>query len=128
MAVFKGEGGETERRPAKPVVVEYLLDGESIDEEWQAMLPGKIIKTDKDMDLGRLLKRWQGEDDDATASAAVTGTAAFALRLMGRTDSVEDAEARPRRCGKTASSLRSTLRTRPSKTTFRNPYRRFFRL
>jgi anthranilate phosphoribosyltransferase len=93
MAVFKGEGGETERRPAKPVVVENLLDGESIDEEWPAMLPGKIIKTDEDMDLGRLLKLWRGEDDDAAATAGVIGTAAIALRLMGRTDGIEDAEA-----------------------------------
>ena len=96
MAVFKGEGGETERRPAKPVIVESLLDGKNVDEEWPAMLPGKIIKTDEDMDLGRLLKVWQGEDDDAAATAAVTGTAAIALRLMGRTNDIEDAEAQAR--------------------------------
>ncbi len=95
MAVFKGEGGETERRPAKPVVVESLLDGENVDEEWPAMLPGEVVKTDEAMDLGRLLRLWRGEDD-ATATAAVTGTAAIALRLMGRTESIEDAEAQAR--------------------------------
>ena len=52
-----------------------------------------IIKTDEDMDLGRLLKLWRGEDDDAAATAGVIGTAAIALRLMGRTDGIEDAEA-----------------------------------
>jgi anthranilate phosphoribosyltransferase len=96
MAVFKGEGGETERRPAKPVIVESLLDGENADEEWPAMLPGEVIKTDEDMDLSRLLKLWRGEDDDAAATAAVTGTAAIALRLLGRTDGIEDAEAQAR--------------------------------
>ncbi len=96
MAVFKGEGGETERRPAKPVIVESLLDGENVDEEWPAMLPGAIVKTDEAMDLGRLLRFWRGEDEDATATAAVTGTVAIALRLMGRTDGIEDAEAQAR--------------------------------
>ena len=101
MAVFKGECGETERRPAKPVVVESLLDGENVDEEWPAMLPGKVIKTDEVMDLGRLLKLWRGEDNDTAATAAVTGTAAIALRLMGRTDDIEDAEAQARALWKT---------------------------
>ena len=96
MAVFKGEGGETERRPAKPVTVESLHQGESVDEEWPALLPGTTVKTDEDMDLGRLLKLWRGEDDDAVATAAVTGTVAIALRLMQRAESPADAEAQAR--------------------------------
>ncbi len=48
------------------------------------------------MDLGRLLRLWRGDDDDAAATAAVTGTVAIALRLMGRTDGIEDAEAQAR--------------------------------
>ena len=93
MAVFKGEGGETERRPAKPVQIEILHGSENVDEEWPAMLPGTTVKTDEDMDLGRLLGLWRGDDDDRVGTAAVIGTAAIALRLMERADSPEDAEA-----------------------------------
>ena len=83
MAVFKGEGGETERRPAKPVTVESLHQGESVDEEWPALLPGTTVKTDEDMDLGRLLKLWRGEDDDAVATAAVTGLDLLIWSIFG---------------------------------------------
>ncbi len=96
MAVFKGEGGEIERRPAKPVSVESLHDGENMDEEWPLMLPGITVKTDEVMDLARLSALWRGDDDDPVATAAVVGTAAIALRLMQRADGPEDAEAKAR--------------------------------
>jgi len=93
MAVFKGEGGEVERRPGKPVTVENLFDGEKVDEEWPSMLPGAKVRTDEEMELGRLLRLWRGEEDDALATATVVGTAAIALRLMGRAASPAQAEA-----------------------------------
>ncbi len=96
MSVFKGEGGETERRPAKPMQIESLHGSENVDEEWPAMLPGTTVKTDEDMDLGRLLCLWRGEDGDPLGTAAVIGTAAIALRLMERADSPGDAEAQAR--------------------------------
>ena len=96
MAVFKGEGGETERRPAKPVHIVSLHGSENLDEEWPAMLPGTTVKTDEDMDLGRLLALWRGEVGDRVGTAAVIGTAAIALRLMERADGPEDAEAQAR--------------------------------
>ncbi len=101
MAVFKGEGGETERRPAKPVTVENLHGSESVDEEWPAMLPGTTVKTDQVMDLARLSALWRGDDEDPVATAAVVGTAAIALRLMERADGPEDAEAKARRMWET---------------------------
>ncbi|MEK9673485.1 MAG: glycosyl transferase family protein [Rhodospirillaceae bacterium] len=87
MAVFKGEGGEPERRPAKPVTVEALIDGRETDEDWPAMLPDVTVTTDADMDLSRLAALWRGDDADPVATAAVVGTAAIALRLMGKADS-----------------------------------------
>ncbi len=96
MAVFKGEGGETERRPAKPVTVESLNDGKKTSEVWPPMLPGVKVKTDQEMDVSRLLKHWQGDDDDAVATASVIGTTAIALRLLGRADSPGDAETEAR--------------------------------
>jgi anthranilate phosphoribosyltransferase len=96
MAVFKGEGGEVERRPLKPLVVESLHEGEKVDEEWPPMLAGATVRADEEMDVERLLSVWRGDDADAVAAAAVVGTAAIALRLLGRADGPEDAEAQAR--------------------------------
>lgn len=91
MAVFKGEGGEAERRPQKPVLVQYLHDGELSETEWPAMLPEESVKADEEMDLGRLKTVWRGEEEDAYGIAAVTGTVAIALHLMGRAATPEEA-------------------------------------
>jgi anthranilate phosphoribosyltransferase len=91
MAVFKGEGGEIERRPQKPVLVQSLHDGALSEEEWPAMMEGEEVRIDEEMNLGRLKAVWRGEENDAYATAAVTGTLAIALRLMGRARSPEDA-------------------------------------
>jgi anthranilate phosphoribosyltransferase len=94
MAVFKGEGGEAERRPHKPVLVQSLDDGALSDEDWPALLAGTTVEADADMDLARLGALWRGEAEDVYGRAAVTGTAAIALRLLGRAGSAAEAEAR----------------------------------
>lgn len=87
MAVFKGEGGEIERRPQKPVVVQSLHDGVLSEEEWPALLDEETVKVDEQMDLGRLKSVWSGTQNDTYATAAITGTLAIVLRLLGRADS-----------------------------------------
>lgn len=96
MAVFKGEGGEVERRPQKPVLVQSLHDGVLDEEEWPALMAEDSVKTDEDMDLNRLKTVWSGEEEDPYADAAVTGTAAIVLRLIGRADSPDDAISKAR--------------------------------
>ena len=91
MAVFKGEGGEAERRPQKPVQVQYLHDGEYSEIEWPAMLGEESVKVDEEMNLERLKTVWRGEEDDSYAIAAVTGTVALALHLMGRAATPQEA-------------------------------------
>lgn len=91
MAVFKGEGGEVERRPEKPVVVESLHDGEKIDEKWPPLLPGVRVPIDEELNLDRLMRLWQGDLDDEAAVMAIIGTTAIALRLMGRAADPENA-------------------------------------
>lgn len=97
MAVFKGEGGEVERRPQKPVVVQSLMHGEPVDEEWPPLMPDEPVRTDERMDLSRLTAAWRGEDAHPYGEAAVIGTAAIALRLLGRAGGVAEAEALARR-------------------------------
>ncbi|MCW9040697.1 MAG: glycosyl transferase family protein, partial [Rhodospirillales bacterium] len=92
MCVFKGEGGEIERRPGKPVMVESLHEGEYMDEEWPALLSDGAYREDENLSLPRLAAVWRGEEDDAYADAAITGTAAIALRLMGRAQSPQEAD------------------------------------
>lgn len=97
MAVFKGEGGEIERRPEKPVEVQFLHQGEKTDEDWPVMEGIARPPSEEAMDLARLKALWQGQAKDAYAEAVVVGTAAIALRLMGRADSPAAAEAEARR-------------------------------
>lgn len=96
MAVFKGEGGEIERRPEKPVTVEALHDDKNEDEDWPPLVAA-ARSTDETMDLARLKALWQGTEKDDYAEMIVIGTAAIALRLMGRAKSPAEADAAARR-------------------------------
>lgn len=93
LAVFKGEGGEAERNPDAPCKVKMLLAGNMQEEEWPALFNSKHMK-DETMDASRLAKLWRGEIEDEYGQASVLGTAAVALRTLGRAHSVADAEAK----------------------------------
>ena len=92
MAVFRGEGGEIERRPHKPVAVQTVHDGESGTEEWPPLLDDPRQSYEEELDLARLTAVWQGREEHALAAAAVTGTLAIVLKLMGRADSIAGAQ------------------------------------
>lgn len=92
MAIFKGDGGEAERRPQKPCQVYTLHDGKTAVEDWPALLPEARQPKDEVMDLSRLSAVWRGEENDEYASATVIGTAAIALKLMGRAATVDEAQ------------------------------------
>lgn len=93
-AVFRGEGGEIERRPNKPTQV-WTTHGsaEPIVEAWPALLDDAHQPVDEEMDPERLLSVWSGDEEDAYARTSVTGTLAVTLRMMGRAESMEKAEA-----------------------------------
>ena len=91
MAVFKGEGGEVERRPEKSCEVLMLVDGQPVSEEWPPLL-ATPRPHEEELDLTRLRALWCGEVVDEPAVAAIAGTAAIALRAMGRAKSVDEAE------------------------------------
>lgn len=86
-AVFKGGGGEGQRNPEKPCRV-LSPDGE--ETVWPALTPGAGYPwRDEPLDPRRLAALWTGEAEDAAPVAAVTGTAAVALKLLGRAKDVE---------------------------------------
>ncbi len=92
MAVFRGEGGEIERRPNKPCEVLTVHQGATAEERWPALLPEPRQAPD-DMELGRLLALWRGEISDEYGEASITGTLAIALKALGRAKSQEDSQA-----------------------------------
>jgi len=96
LAVFKGEGGEAERNPDASCNVNFLLDGTLLDEEWPPLFCNKHLK-DETMDVSRLAKFWRGEIEDEYAAASVQGTAAIALRALGRAQSISEATAQAAR-------------------------------
>ena len=83
LACFKGEGGEVERRPEKPCLVEGLSAGTPFAEEWPALLAGAPAR-DAPLDPERLAALWDGRERDDYARATVVATTAIALRLLGR--------------------------------------------
>lgn len=92
LAVFKGEGGEAERNPDGVCNVKLLRAGEMLSEEWPALFSSRHMK-DEAMDVNRLAQLWRGEIDDEYGKAAVIGTAAIALRALGKADNIAAAEA-----------------------------------
>jgi anthranilate phosphoribosyltransferase len=92
LAVFRGEGGEIERRPNKPCETQGLVEGEVFDLRWPVRLDDPRLEPDEAMNLSRLAAVWRGELEDAYADAAVAGTMAIALHAMGAADTVDEAE------------------------------------
>ena len=94
MAVFRGEGGEIERRPNKPTQVWTSHGSDApVVETWPQLLPEGHQPPDPDMALERLVDVWRGTLDDAYAREAIIGTIAVTLRTMGKAGSIARAEA-----------------------------------
>jgi anthranilate phosphoribosyltransferase len=95
LAVMKGDGGEIERDPDSACLVQSVHDGEMVDEEWPPMFGKRHVK-DAVLDVQRLRAAWQGDDTDEYGIAAVIGTTAIALKMMGRANDIATAEAQAR--------------------------------
>ncbi|SDG65917.1 glycosyl transferase family protein [Roseospirillum parvum] len=93
MAIFKGEGGEAERRPHKTQTVHRLSDGATFETDWPPLLDGPPPGPEADMDPARLAALWRGQESNPLGEAAVIGSAAIALELLGRADSPAEADA-----------------------------------
>lgn len=93
LAVFKGGGGEAER-PANKTVEVFTLDHDQIaTDAWPAPLGEDARRGgDEVLETAPMLALWRGGHADAHATALVTGSAAIALRLLGRAASVAEAD------------------------------------
>lgn len=86
MAVLKGEGGETERNPDMDCLVQSVHNEELSDEVWPALFSHRHVRTDT-LEPSLLLSVWQGKTQDEFAEASIIGTAAVALKLLGKAES-----------------------------------------
>jgi len=94
LAAFKGGGGEVQRNPEKPCHVVTLEDGAPGEQDWAALAPNaRYPWREEPLDPAGLRDLWTGAHDAAPPVAAVVGTVAVALRLLGKAKSPEEADA-----------------------------------
>ncbi|MBV1863783.1 MAG: glycosyl transferase family protein [Rhodobacteraceae bacterium] len=94
MAVFRGEGGEIERRPNKPTVVETTHGtGAASQETWPALVPDPHQPKNLEMDTSELATVWSGETENVYGVASITGSMAIALKTMGKAETIDKAQA-----------------------------------
>lgn len=89
-SVFKGEGGEIERRPEASCLVKCVVDGKAAEQEWPKLLEGRQPQAD-DFNPLQLKQFWRGELDNAYGYKAVIGTTAIALQLLQKAQSADQA-------------------------------------
>jgi anthranilate phosphoribosyltransferase len=94
-AIFKGGGGEAQRNPDKPCIVARVDGGRTTEEEWPALPDGQGFRPrEEPLDPERVAAFWQGRTNDLPGPvAAITGTVAIALKMLGRADSMNEAQA-----------------------------------
>ncbi len=91
MAVIKGDGGEIERNPDMKCLVQSVHEGKMVDEEWPPMFKKRHVK-DETLNVANLIALWRGEIEYEYGTAAVIGTTAITLKMMGKANTIEDAE------------------------------------
>ncbi len=90
LAVLKGEGGEIERDPDIECLVQSVHHSELSDEVWPPLYKQRHTKNEE-MNPENLVALWHGEIVDEYATGAVVSTAAVAIKLMGKANSIDDA-------------------------------------
>ncbi len=89
-SVFKGEGGEIERKPEALCKVLSVHDGVLSEETWPKLIDGRQEQPEI-LDVEYLRNVWRGGANDAYGELAIIGTLAIALRLVNRAESPEAA-------------------------------------
>ena len=89
-AVFKGEGGEIERKPEANCTVKQVINGVATEEVWPRFIEGRQQQHET-LDVNLLRQCWQGNYKEEYAELAIVGTAAIALKLLGKANSQEQA-------------------------------------
>ncbi len=92
-AIFKGGAGEVQRNPQKACRVTLLRDQEATEEVWPVLDEGPLYPwREEPLEPSRVAALWRGTWHAAAPEAAVIGTAAIALHLLGRAEDIAGAE------------------------------------
>jgi anthranilate phosphoribosyltransferase len=83
LLVCKGEGGEFERMPERPVQLNGCEDGRVWDEVWKPLLKSRAGAREQRLNLNHYRAVWEGEAEDAYGSSAVIGTLAMVIKALG---------------------------------------------
>lgn len=95
--IFKGGGGEVQRNPMKPVLVDALVAGEAVAQEWPALTDQTVYKwREENLDPAQLLHMWRGHLDLPVPELAIIGTVAFALKQLDPGLTIDAAEEQAR--------------------------------
>lgn len=89
-AVFKGEGGELERRPEASCTVKMVTDGIGSEQIWPRLLEGRQPQPEQ-LSIDHLVDVWRGNCQDTYAEQAIIGTTAIALVLLQKAHSQSEA-------------------------------------
>lgn len=89
-SVFKGEGGEVERKPEAVCTVYSVHDGALSEETWPRLTEGRQEQP-AELDVEHLRRVWRGGARDSYGELALTATLAIALRLLGRAENPQQA-------------------------------------
>ena len=96
-AVFKGEGGEVERRPEATCQALYVHNGVASEAQWPKMVEGRQEYADMN-DIALLKAVWRGQQRNGYGEQAVIGTLAILQLLLQRCESPEAATELAHQC------------------------------
>ncbi len=88
--IFKGEGGEVERKPDANCELLEINDGTPLRQTWPRLLQGRAEKT-ATPDTRALLDLWRDDTVDDYGRQAVLGTLAIALKVLTVAEDMTDA-------------------------------------
>lgn len=89
-SVFKGEGGEIERKPEALCKVYNVHEGVLSEDAWPKLIDGRQEQPES-LDIEHLRNVWRGNANDEYGELAIIGTIAIALRLLGRAKNYDEA-------------------------------------
>lgn len=81
MLVFKGDGGEIERKSNASCLVKSIINGELQEEKWPRLQEGKDAGLET-LDMALFKQVWAGTCEDAYGQDAIISTLAVVLKLM----------------------------------------------
>ncbi len=105
MAVFKGEGGEVERKPDARCLVQAVQNNSLYDQEWESLM-GARASNEADFKIDKLRRVWRGTEKSHYGEAAIISTLAVVVLLMNKASSQQESLALATRVWEGRNTLR----------------------